>query len=66
MSKKPNSDRLRSVTGLMRRCLADDSGATAIEYALLASGVALAVAATVFSVGSELKSNFYDKIAGAF
>jgi len=66
MSNKSNPDRLRSVIALMRRCLLDDSGATAIEYALLASGVALAVAATVFGVGSELKSNFYDKIAAAF
>jgi len=65
MSNESNPDRLRSVIALARRYLVDDSGATAIEYALLASGVALAVAATVFSVGSELRSNFYDKIAAA-
>lgn len=36
----------------------DERGATAIEYALIASGVAVAIAATVFSVGSSVKSLF--------
>jgi Flp pilus assembly pilin Flp len=66
MSKKSNSDKLRSVIALMQRCLVDDSGATAIEYALIASAVGATIAATVFGVGSQLRSNFYDKIAAAF
>jgi pilus assembly protein Flp/PilA len=48
---------------LVRRCLADEHGATAIEYALIACGVGAAIAATVFGFGSNLKTVFYDKIA---
>jgi Flp pilus assembly pilin Flp len=65
MSKKSSiTSRLRSTMALMRQCLvADDRGATAIEYALIAAGVGAAIAATVFGFGSELKTTFYDKIA---
>ena len=52
---------------LIHRFLADDErGATAIEYALIAAGVAVAISATVFSLGSEVKTTLYDKIAAAF
>ena len=36
----------------LRRFCADESGATAIEYAMIASGIGAAVAATVYSLGS--------------
>jgi len=58
-----NPRRLRSLLALIRRGLVDDSGATAIEYALVASGIGLAVATTVLSLGSTLKTTFYDKLA---
>jgi pilus assembly protein Flp/PilA len=48
---------------LIRQFLADEHGATAIEYALIACGVGAAIASTVFSFGSNLKTTFYDKIA---
>jgi pilus assembly protein Flp/PilA len=48
---------------LLARFVADERGATAIEYALIAAGVGAAIAATVFSFGSDLKSTFYDRIA---
>ena len=54
---------LRTTIDLMRQFLANDHGATAIEYALIACGVGAAIASTVFSFGSNLKSTFYDKIA---
>lgn len=38
--------------------LADTRGATAIEYALIASGVSLAIATTVFVVGSDVDALF--------
>jgi pilus assembly protein Flp/PilA len=64
MSKKPT---LRSTIALLRgRIAVDEEGATAIEYALMASGIAVAVSATVWSVGSTLKTNFYDSIAALF
>ena len=40
------------------RFLCDERGATAIEYAMIASGVAVAIAATVTSLGSGVKGLF--------
>jgi pilus assembly protein Flp/PilA len=40
------------------RFMRDDSGATAIEYAMIASGVGVAIAATVTSLGSGVKGLF--------
>lgn len=46
----------------MRRKLAaflkDESGATAIEYGLIASGIAVALIAAVKGVGTNLKTTF--------
>ena len=41
-----------------RRFLADESGATAIEYSLIASGIALAIIATVYGIGPKLNTIF--------
>jgi pilus assembly protein Flp/PilA len=54
---------LRTTIAHIRRLVTDERGATAIEYAMLASGIAVTIAATVFSFGSQLKTTFYDKIA---
>ncbi len=40
------------------RFLRDESGATAIEYAIIASGVAVAIASTIVSLGSSVKGLF--------
>jgi pilus assembly protein Flp/PilA len=40
------------------RFLFDESGATAIEYALVATGIALAIVAAVSSLGTSLGSKF--------
>jgi pilus assembly protein Flp/PilA len=65
MSTKHSSNQSwpHSILALVHRCLADEHGATAIEYALIACGVGAAIAATVFGFGSNLKTVFYDKIA---
>ena len=42
----------------MLRFLRDESGATSIEYAVIASGVAVAIAATVVTLGSSVKGLF--------
>ena len=61
----PSWLRFRETLALLSlRGAADEKGATAIEYALMASGIAAAIAATVFSFGSNLKTLFYDKLAG--
>jgi pilus assembly protein Flp/PilA len=44
----------------------DTSGATAIEYGLVATFISIAIIASVQSVGDNLVSNFYDKIVAAF
>ena len=57
---------LRSTLALLRARLgADERGATAIEYALLGSGIAAALAATVYTVGSNTKG-LYASIAALF
>jgi pilus assembly protein Flp/PilA len=38
--------------------LRDDSGATAIEYGLIAAGIAVAIIAVVQGVGTKLTSTF--------
>jgi pilus assembly protein Flp/PilA len=38
--------------------LADESGATAIEYGLIAAGISVAIIAAVNSVGSSLNASF--------
>ncbi len=43
---------------LFRRFLRDDSGATAIEYGLIASGIALAIIVAVQLVGTNLNTTF--------
>ena len=45
------------------RFCADENGATAIEYALVASGVGAAIAATIYQLGSGV-AGFYQTLAG--
>jgi pilus assembly protein Flp/PilA len=42
----------------LRDFIADESGATAIEYGLIAAGIALAIISAVQGVGTKLKTNF--------
>ena len=56
--------RTRLISGReLRRFYADEGGATAIEYAMIAAGVGAFIAATVLGMGSQLKTTFYDKLA---
>jgi len=64
--KRRSTLRLHLAVLRSRQLGKDQEGATAIEYALVASGVGAAVAATVWSVGTSLKTNFYDAIAALF
>jgi len=43
---------------LVNRFVRDESGATAIEYGLIAAGISVAIIAVVNSLGSQLKSTF--------
>jgi pilus assembly protein Flp/PilA len=48
---------LRMIT-LVRKFWADETGATAIEYGLIAAGIALAIIATVNGLGTKLNTKF--------
>ena len=43
---------------LVTRFVKDESGATAIEYGLIAAGISVAIIAVVTSVGSKLNTTF--------
>ena len=43
---------------LMKRFAQDESGATAIEYGLIAAGISVAIITVVNTVGTELKNTF--------
>ena len=43
---------------IIRKFLADESGATAIEYGLIAAGIAVAIITVVATVGTSLNAIF--------
>jgi pilus assembly protein Flp/PilA len=43
---------------LISRFVKDESGATAIEYGLIAAGISLAIIAVVNGIGSSLNTKF--------
>ena len=49
----------------LRRFLRDDGGATAIEYALIASGIAVAIIAAVIALGTTV-TGMYTSVANGF
>jgi pilus assembly protein Flp/PilA len=48
-------NRAAKATNNLRRFVQDESGATAIEYALIASGIAVAIATTIVSLGTSVQ-----------
>jgi pilus assembly protein Flp/PilA len=46
------------MTNLVKRFAKDESGATAIEYGLIAAGISVAIITVVGTVGSSLKTTF--------
>ena len=66
MREKPRTSNLRAHVALMRRRLAaDEQGATAIEYAIIASGIAVAVAAAVTTLGSAT-ADLFSRVSALF
>jgi pilus assembly protein Flp/PilA len=57
-------NRVAKAIGNLQRFLHDDSGATAIEYAMIASGIAVAIATTIVSLGSSVQG-LYTSVATA-
>ena len=50
--------RSQAMKNQIARFLKDESGATAIEYGLIAAGIALAIITVVNGVGSNLNTKF--------
>ncbi|MGT2499851.1 Flp family type IVb pilin [Bradyrhizobium guangxiense] len=50
---------------LLRSFLADKNGATAIEYGLIAAGIALAIVTIVNNTGGALLNNKFNSIDAA-
>jgi pilus assembly protein Flp/PilA len=57
-SSKPRVQMELQMTKLVARFVKDESGATAIEYGLIASGIALAIIAAVTGTGTKLSGTF--------
>ena len=54
-----------TLRALIHRFAADASGATAIEYAMIAAGVGATIAGAVYSLGSTIQDTLYNKIGEA-
>ena len=46
------------MTNLVKRFVQDNSGATAIEYGLIAAGISVAIITVVAGLGSKLNTTF--------
>ncbi len=46
--------------------LKDQKGATAIEYAMIAGGISIAIAAVVMAIGQVLFDEYYKPVNDAF
>jgi len=49
---------------LLWKFLTDEKGATAIEYGLIAAGIAVAIIATIAALGTQLNTTF-STVSGA-
>ena len=56
--QQPRLHRKDNTVQLIHRFLKDENAATAIEYGLIAAGIALAIIAVVNGLGSNLKGKF--------
>lgn len=54
---------IHKLLALKNAYMADEKGATAIEYALIAAGIGLAIIAGVFAFGDELE-NLFETLSG--
>ena len=57
-SGRSGKDMLVKLKRLLVEFVADESGATAIEYGLIAAGIAIAIIVSVQGVGTKLSGTF--------
>lgn len=53
------------MTKLFLAWMGNSKGATAIEYGLIAAGIAIAIAASVFAFGEDVYNLLYDELPSA-
>jgi pilus assembly protein Flp/PilA len=56
--RQPHVDKESTMKSLFSRFVKDESGATAIEYGLIAAGISVAIITVVTTVGTNLKATF--------
>ena len=54
----PCQGKVEAVMLILRRFISDRSGATAIEYALIAGSISIVIVAAATSIGSKLNTTF--------
>lgn len=57
---------MRYLLTMLRNFLPAQRGATAIEYALIASCISIFIVGAVTALGTQIKVVFYDKLAAMF
>jgi pilus assembly protein Flp/PilA len=55
----------KSTIELIRGFVRDERGATAIEYALIASIISIAIAAVAITLGETVRDDLFGKVANA-
>jgi Flp pilus assembly pilin Flp len=55
-----------ALASLVRRFAADENATTAIEYAIIASCVSVAIVGAVVALGSEVRDGLFQKILDAY
>jgi pilus assembly protein Flp/PilA len=66
MPKMPKRRSLRATVTLMRKALPrDEQGATAIEYAMVAAGIGVAIVAAITKLGTTT-AGLYQSVANIF
>ncbi|HVY58266.1 MAG TPA: Flp family type IVb pilin [Xanthobacteraceae bacterium] len=60
---KPTTfDRVRRLATTAARLVSDRAAATSIEYAMIAAGVSIVILTAVGSIGTAIRTNFYDRL----
>lgn len=57
---------MQETKNIFARFYQDESGATAIEYVVIAAFLSIAIAATVFVIGGDLDANYFQPVANSF
>ncbi len=55
-----------ALTATLHRFGRHAGGATAIEYAMIASGISIAIVTAVSTLGTNLQTTFYNKLISMF